>query len=404
MSVECFRDLVPHQIDAAAGCDGGCEKTVASRPRYRIGVIGFAHMHVNGLIEDFAKLPNLEWVACADTVPASKLRADVPATRGHNLKRAVEALGISKVYDDYREMLAEERFDIVIFCPENARHGEVAEAIALHGAHMLTEKPMAAGLSEALRMARAARHRGVTLAVNWPSAWSPAIRKAHELIAGGEIGRLLQFKWRNGPSLGPLSHGSHHPGNTVVTGELSPEELGREWWYRAADGGGALLDYCCYGAILASWMLDEKAVAVSGMAANLRSPFGDVEDLALLTVRFPSALALLEGSWITYLPGIPPGIVAYGTEGTLVVAGGEVKVYKDWRSQEPTAVYRGEPLPEGRRNAAEEFIHHLETGEPLHPLLDLELNLRATAILDAGRRSIASGKAELVNDPFWQIG
>lgn len=376
---------------------------MADKERYRVGVIGFAHMHINELVRSFSQLPEVEWAACADTLPASRLRADVPATRGHNLKRALEEFGIPRAYDDYREMLAKERFDIVIFCPENARHGEVAEAIAQSGAHMLTEKPMAASFAEALRMARAAKQRGVTLAVNWPSAWDPAVRKAKELIAAGEIGRVLQIKWRNGASLGPLSHGSHHPGGTVVTGVLSEEELGREWWYQATDGGGALLDYCCYGAVLSSWLLDAKAEAVTGMAANLQSHFGNVEDLAVLTVRFPSALALLEGSWITYAPGVPTGIVAYGTAGTMVISGGEVKVYKE-RKAEPTAVYRGDPLPAGRETIAREFVHHLRTGEPLHPLLDVELNLRAMAILDAGRRSVASGKTELVPDSIWHIG
>lgn len=361
-------------------------------------------MHVNELVQRFSQHPAVQWVACADTIPASQASARVPATRGHNLKRCIEEFGIPKAYDDYREMLASERFDIIIFCPENARHGEVAEAVAEHGAHMLTEKPMAASLSEALRMARAARHRGLRLAVNWPAAWDASVRKAQELVASGEIGRPLQIKWRNGPSLGPLSHGSHHPGNTVVTGELSEPELGREWWYRAADGGGALLDYCCYGAILASWLLAEPAVAVSGMAANLRSHFGDVEDLALLSVRFPSALALLEGSWITYLPGIPAGLIVHGTDGTLVVSGGEVQLYRGRESKAPAAVYRGEPLPAGRDDVAKEFIHHIETGEPLHPLLDPGLNLQAMAILDAGRRSAQSGKAELVGDVNWEIG
>ena len=37
---------------------------------YRLGAIGFAHMHVNSLLDRFAELPNVEWVACADTVPA----------------------------------------------------------------------------------------------------------------------------------------------------------------------------------------------------------------------------------------------------------------------------------------------------------------------------------------------
>ena len=58
---------------------------------YRVGAIGFAHMHVNHLLDQFAKLPNVEWVACADTVPAvpqahrrsrhSRLRTCKPCAR-----------------------------------------------------------------------------------------------------------------------------------------------------------------------------------------------------------------------------------------------------------------------------------------------------------------------------------
>ena len=69
-----------------------------------------------------------------------------------------------------------------------------------------------------------------------------------------------------------------------------------------------------------------------------------------------------------------------------------------------TVVTEGDPLPEGRETLAKEFIHHLETGEPLHPTLDMMQNVEAMAILDAGIRSAASGKMELVNTPTWCIG
>ena len=58
----------------------------------------------------------------------------------------------------------------------------------------------------------------------------------------------------------------------------------------------------------------------------------------------------------------------------------------------------------GRATLAEEFIHHLETGEPLHPTLDMHQNLEVMAILDAGIRSANSGQVELVNDATWCIG
>jgi hypothetical protein len=50
------------------------------------------------------------------------------------------------------------------------------------------------------------------------------------------------------------------------------------------------------------------------------------------------------------------------------------------------------------------MIHHLETGEPLHPSLQLSLNLEVMAILDAGIRSATSQKLELVDNTTWRIG
>jgi hypothetical protein len=61
-----------------------------------------------------------------------------------------------------------------------------------------------------------------------------------------------------------------------------------------------------------------------------------------------------------------------------------------------------EPLPQGRATIAEEIIHHLETGEPLHPTLQTALNLEVMAILDAGLRSAASGRLATVDSATWQ--
>jgi predicted dehydrogenase len=370
---------------------------------YRVGVIGFAHMHINTLLSSFAQLPNVEWVACADTVPAVTPLSSKLSTRAANLRRAQKEIGVPKIYANYQEMLEKERFDIIIFCPENAQHGQVAEAIAGNGIHMVTEKPMAASLSEALHMARAARYNEVALMVNWPTTWQSSIRKMKELLDEGLIGDIWEVKWRNGASMGPLAYNT---GDQALT----DAEKGSEWWHQSAPGGGALLDYCCYGACLSRWFIGQPAVAASGIKANLTSPYGNAEDNAIITVRFPKALAILEGTWTTWHVGVPTGPIVYGAQGVLVAdrQGGQqvVKVYtsRGYDPGQPDQVIEGDPLPEGRATLAEEFTHHLETGEPLHPTLDMDFNLEAMAILDAGIRSAASGSVELINDAIWCIG
>ena len=177
-----------------------------------------------------------------------------------------------------------------------------------------------------------------------------------------------------------------------------------------------LLDYCCYGACLSQWFIGAPAVAATAIKCNLTSHYGDAEDNAVIVVRFPSTLAILEATWSTYHIGVPTGPIVYGTRGTLVASSHRgspgtrptpvVEVYTTRSGQfaEPDEVLEGEPLPEGRATVAEELIHHIETGDPLHPTLGLTHNLQAMAILDAGIRSAASGKLELVDDATWCIG
>ena len=74
------------------------------------------------------------------------------------------------------------------------------------------------------------------------------------------------------------------------------------------------------------------------------------------------------------------------------------------RGQDQTSIHQHDSLPEGRQQISEEFIHHLETGEPLHQTLEMMFNLEIMAILDAGVRSTSSGNLELVNSPAWQSG
>lgn len=371
---------------------------------YRLGVIGFAHMHVNELVAQFIALDQVELIACADTVPRVPSLTEVEGSRRANLKRALATADGATSYTDYREMLDSEKLDIVIFCPEIVRHAEIAEALADRRIHMVTEKPMAASLPDALRMVRAARHADVTLLVNWPITWRPWVLVVKDLIEGGEIGDVWEFKWRNGPSLGPLATGSLHPGDTVVSGALSDAEKAAEWWHQAGTGGGALLDYCCYGACLSTWYLDQQAIAAQGMKANLLSQFGSAEDNAAMLVRFPEALAILEATWTTFHAGIPTGSIVYGTHGTIVVDGTQAKVFKERGNPEPTAIHEGHPFPVGRQTIAEQFIRHIETGESPHPTLDIPLNLATTAILDAGIRSATSSKSELVETAQWSVG
>lgn len=368
--------------------------------KIRVGVVGFAHMHVNNVLALFAKHPRVELAAGADTAPARPELRDGVYTRGWNLRHALAKLGLPRAYDDYREMLRQEGLDLAIVTSENARHAEAVEACAAAGADVCVEKPMAATFADALRMVRAARAAGTRLIVNWPMTWNPAARKAKDLADAGAVGRVLQVRVRLGHT-GPLGPGARHEGVVEEATPLSAEELGAVWWHSRAAGGGALIDYCCYGAMMARWIIGEPAVAAVGMRANLASPFGDADDNGAMIVRFARAMGLFEASWTTADHGTGGGPVIHGTGGTLVMEGdGGRPQVREIRSGGRVRVHRPR-LPKGRHDIAHEYVHHVDTGEPLHPTLDAPVNLDAMAILDAGARSADSGRLELVAGEAW---
>ena len=125
-----------------------------------------------------------------------------------------------------------------------------------------------------------------------------------------------------------------------------------------------------------------------------------------LSGRFLRSLAVLEGTWTSLSPRPDANMIAYGTEGTMVAGRGDVRIYttRSYYALEPDRVIEAEPLPEGRATLAEEFIHHLETGEPLHPTLQLDFNLEAMAILDAGVRSLPAANWRRLTTPRGVLG
>ena len=363
--------------------------------KYRIAAIGFAHVHMDSTLRLFAECKDkIEFVAAADIKPKVPSESNEGGTRYTQLNKAIEHYGFKK-YDDYEKLLDENQYDIALVCAENVFHPEVMEKILRKGIHVVVEKPLAMTMEGALRIERASRETGAKVITNWPTAWYPAVRKAKELVDSGEIGKLFKFYYRNQDSLGPFSYGQN----------MTDIEKGREWWYQADTGGGAMLDYCCYGACMSCWFIGKAPEASYGLRANFNSPFGSADDYSTITVRFPDSVAILEGSWTTVSSGVPNGPLLYGLEGTMVARlNGDVEIYKTRHSETPDKIIKADPLPAGRETLAKETLHHLDTGEPLFSMLDLPVNMAATAILDTGARSAKSGKIEMANNGIWCVG
>src|SRR4029077_15042562 len=95
---------------------------------------------------------------------------------------------------DWQQIVAASDVDVVIVATPNKYLAEIASAALTAGKHALIEKPMGRNLEEALSLAADARRSGKLLKVGFNHRYHPALRRAHELFAGGAIGKLLNLR------------------------------------------------------------------------------------------------------------------------------------------------------------------------------------------------------------------
>ena len=112
---------------------------------YRVGVIGFAHMHVNELVDRFAATGRSPIVACADTVPRMPSLTRVEGSRKANLDgrlRCRAILAAMRTIVNFSQPSRSISSSFALRTPAMPRSPQ--EAAAAHGAHVVAEKPMAA--------------------------------------------------------------------------------------------------------------------------------------------------------------------------------------------------------------------------------------------------------------------
>lgn len=136
-------------------------------------------------------------------------------------EKARISLGAKRVFGDWREMLESVECDAVLVASPPSTHAAAAVAALETGRHVLVEKPLAASLDEALRIAEAAKTAGRVVAVGFNQRCHPELAEARMRIMRGDWGRLksVRVRWSSGAGLGP-----------------------RVWLGKRDQGGGAILD------------------------------------------------------------------------------------------------------------------------------------------------------------------
>ena len=340
--------------------------------RLRVGVLGLSHDHVWGNLTAVAGGEAGRLVTAAD--PDPRLRERLRALDG-----AVE------VHDSHEAVLDRRDLDAVLVFADNRTSADLGARALARGLPVMIEKPMAADLAGAERLLAAAAAARVPLMVNWPTMWRAALRHGLALAAGGEVGEPVQLSHRGGHA-GPREYG------------CSPQFC--DWLYDPdRNGGGALVDYCGYGALLCRLVLGQPQ-AVTAVAGRLRKPDLPAEDNAVVVLAYPRALGLLEASWTQVVAEPAVAMTVRGDRGTLVV-----HQARPAREGEPVEMGRVQvataegsrfvdppPLPPDERDAPTFFLGRVRAGRSIDGPCAPDVGRDVQEVLDAALQSSTSGR------------
>jgi predicted dehydrogenase len=157
---------------------------------YRVAIIGTGRM--GGLIEDEIGVgdPGRPYGHFSAYQAIEQTEVVAVANRGaERMRRFCERFGVTNTYPDYREMIEQERPDIVSVTTPSFARAEPLIFAAEHGVRgIYSEKGLCASLAEADRIRAAMKANGV--AFNWGASRRHKLvyRQLREAIARGDIG------------------------------------------------------------------------------------------------------------------------------------------------------------------------------------------------------------------------
>jgi len=331
----------------------------------RLGVAGLSHGHIG---EVFSRIGRGDF----QVVGIAEKKTALWDNKGFRDK--VDA---KLFFENLDEMLDKTKPEAVIVYESIYDHLRVVEACAPRGIHVMVEKPLATTVEQAKRIEELARKYNIMVLTNYETTWYPANHKAYDLIKKentiGNISRINVYDGHQGP---------------VEIG-CGPEFL--EWLTDPVlNGGGAVIDFGCYGANLSTWLMNgQKPISVFATLKQQKPQvYPNVDDDATIVLEYPNATAIIMASW--NWPMNRKDMHIYGNKGYIYQDNiKDMRVYTDKKEVKIVADNLPEPYNDSFR-----YLKAAVRGEiTVKPtdLSSLENNLIVVEILEAAIESNRTG-------------
>ena len=331
----------------------------------RVALAGLVHGHAFGFFDQFQKRTDLQVVGIAEA--DRQLAAQFAKRYG---------LATGLFYSDLEEMLKATHPQAVLAYTNTYDHRRVVEICARYGVPVMMEKPLGVSLEDARAIEKAARAGKIQVLVNYETTWYRSNQAAYDLVHDNGIGEIRKIVVHDGHG-GPKEIG------------VGPEFLS---WLTdpKLNGGGALFDFGCYGADLATWLMDgRRPDSVTAVTQQIKPDvYPRVDDEATIVLTYPHAQAIIQASW--NWPFSRKDMEVYGQRGYAITVGRDAVRVRLPQKQELSA--DAKPLDETREDSVSYLRAVLLGGLKPEGQSSLETNLIVTEILDAARQSAATGK------------
>jgi scyllo-inositol 2-dehydrogenase (NADP+) len=337
-----------------------------SKPPLRVVIAGLVHGHADGFFSHSRNRSDIQIVAIAES---DRALFDQYAARFH--------LALSLYHPDLDETLRSTRPQAVLVYTSTYDHRKVVELCAHYGIPVMMEKPLAVSYQDAQAIARAAHAANIRVLVNYETSWYPSNHAAYDLVRSGAIGDIRKVVVHDG-----------HEGPKEIN--VDPKFL--KWLIDPRlNGGGALFDFGCYGADLVTWLMNgQRPLTVTAVTQQIKPDiYPQVDDEATVVLTYRKAQAILQASW--NWPYSRKDMEVYGRTGSVItIAENDVAVRLPHQQQSTTRPAAAIPAP--YVDSLTYLRAALLDGAEPDALSSLETNLIVTEILDAARRSAASGQ------------
>ena len=341
------------------------------KKEFRVGIAGLVHTHVHGILGR-NQTGEIKIVGIAE--PNRELAASYAKQYGFSM---------DLVFNTLEEMISKTNPEAVLAFNSIFDHLKTVEFCAPKGIHVMVEKPLAVSNDHAQKMLKLAAQHKIHLLTNYETTWYGSNKQAFELT-------------RTDTAIGPIRKIVFH------TGHEGPIEIGcnpefLEWLTDPVlNGGGAITDFGCYGANLATWLMrGEAPVSVTAITQQIKPKlYPKVDDEATILLTYPAAQVIIQASW--NWPFGRKDMEIYGKEGFVFCTDHQQMIIKKAADKSKTN-YTAPALTAGV-NDPYIYFANVVRGNVKMDTFDLSSpanNEMVIRILDAAKQSASSGKTIL---------